>query len=247
MKVTIVGCGDAWGTGGRSHTSFRVDLGGRCILVDFGASALVGWHRLGLDALEVDAVVLSHLHGDHFGGLPFLLLESQFELKRTRPLEILGPPGTRARLDALIEAYFPKIAGRDWRFPWSVREVEPGAPQTLLDLRVETIRVVHSQDAIDTGIRLSDGRQTFAYTGDTQWTDAIFDIAAGADFFITECYAWSSGVPGHLSWTDLAKALPRFDARQIAVTHMGRAVLERTAEIEAAGLSACFDGRIFEI
>jgi ribonuclease BN (tRNA processing enzyme) len=246
MKVTIVGCGDAWGTGGRNHTCFKVDLAGRCVVVDFGASALVGWHRLGLNPLDVDAVLLSHLHGDHFGGLPFFLLESQFELKRTRPLEILGPPGTQARLSALIETTFPKIAGREWRFPWSVREVEPGVPQELLGLTAETVQVVHSQGSIDTGVRLSDGRSTFAYSGDTQWTDALLQLSRGADLFITECYAWAPGTPGHISWPELRAALPKLDAKRVAVTHMGRSVLERVGEIEAAGLSVCVDGRVFD-
>ena len=247
MKVTVVGCGDAWGSGGRSHTCFRVDLAGRCVLVDFGASALVGWHRLGLDPLDVEAVVISHLHGDHFGGLPFFLLESQFERKRTRPLEIVGPPGTRARLLALLEVMFPKVAGRDWYFPWTVRELAPGKPADLLGLRLETTQVIHAPDAIDTAVRLSDGRQSFAYSGDTQWTDALVSVARDADLFITECFGWEPGVPGHLSWAELREAVPRLDARRIAVTHMGRSVLGRTTEIEAEGLAVCADGRIFDI
>ena len=126
MKVTIVGCADAWGSGGRFHTCFRLDAAGRSVLVDCGASALVGWHRLGFDVNDIDAVFLTHLHGDHFGGLPFLLLESQFEARRSRPLVIIGPPGARARIEALNEALFPGVASRGWRFDWRVEEVEPG-------------------------------------------------------------------------------------------------------------------------
>ena len=116
MKLTIVGCGDAWGTNGRSHTCFRLDADGRCVLVDFGASAIVAWHRMGFDLLDIDAVVISHLHGDHFGGLPFLLLQSQFEVRRTQPLLIVGPPGLRARLEQAIEVFFPGIPVHGWRF-----------------------------------------------------------------------------------------------------------------------------------
>ena len=246
MKVTIVGSGDAWGSGGRFHTCFRVDLAGRCILADFGASAPVGWKRLDLDLAEVDAIVLSHLHGDHFGGVPFLLLESQFELKRTRPLEIIGPPGTKARLDTLIEAFFPRIVGRNWRFDWSVRELEPGTPADLLGLRLNTVQVVHSQGAIDTGLRLSDGQRTFAYSGDTQWTEALTGLADGADLFICECYGWEPGIPGHIAWSELAANLPRLKAGKIALTHMGRTVLPHVDEIESHGPAACFDGHVFD-
>jgi ribonuclease BN (tRNA processing enzyme) len=247
MKVTVVGSGDAWGSGGRSHTCFKVDLAGRCVVADFGASALVSWHRLGLDPLEVDAFVISHLHGDHFGGLPFFLLESQFERKRTRPLEIVGPPGTQARLNALLDVFFPKLIGREWRFPWTVRELPPGTPADLLGLCVETTQVIHSPGAIDTALRFTDGHQSFAYSGDTQWTEALVRVASGTDLFITECFAWEPGVPGHIAWPELREAVPRLDASRIAVTHMGRTVLDRTGELETEGLAVCSDGLVFDI
>src|SRR4051794_21981371 len=207
MKVTIVGCGDAWGTGGRIHTCFRVDLGGHCVLVDFGASALVGCNRLGLDLDAVEAIVLSHLHGDHFGGLPFLLLGSQFEFKRTRPLEIVGPPGTRARLDTLNETLFPGMSTLEWRFPWTVTEIAPGTPAEVAGLKLTTAQVIHGSGAPSTAVRLSDGRKTFAYSGDTEWTDSLVPIARGADLFIIECYSGDKPVPGHIDWATLSDRL----------------------------------------
>ena len=94
MKVTIVGCGDAFGSGGRSHTCFRLDAAGRTLLVDFGAGAIIAWNEAGFATSDIDAVVVSHLHGDHFGGLPFLLLQCQFVERRCKPLVLLGPPGS---------------------------------------------------------------------------------------------------------------------------------------------------------
>ena len=109
MRLTVVGCGDAFGSGGRSNTCYRLETGGITATLDFGASAPVGLHKLGLSAADIDLIFLSHLHGDHFGGLPFLLLDGQFVDRRAKPLLIVGPPGTRARLDAAMEVLFPRM------------------------------------------------------------------------------------------------------------------------------------------
>jgi ribonuclease BN (tRNA processing enzyme) len=247
MKVTVVGCGDAWGSGGRFHTCFRIEAAGACALVDFGASALAGWHRLGFDLNDIDAIFLSHLHGDHFGGLPFLLLESQFEARRSRPLVIVGPPGARARIEALNEVLFPGVATRGWRFDWQVIEVEPGFAGQVAGFALRTAQVEHSSGAPCTALRLSAGSRTFAYSGDTAWTDALLPIADGADLFITECYSPERPVPGHLDWPSLRAQLPRLGARRIALTHLGAEALARRAEMAAAGVGICHDGAVFEL
>ena len=112
MKFTGVGCGDAGGSDGRCHTCFRLDAGESVLAVDFGAAAIVGWHKLGFSTNDIDAVVITHLHGDHFGGVPFLLLNAEFEANRTRPLAILGPPGIRRAIDAALDVFYPGVRER---------------------------------------------------------------------------------------------------------------------------------------
>src|SRR5256886_10620251 len=132
MRLTIVGCGDAFGSGGRFNTCFFLETAKGTLLVDFGASSLVALKARGLDPDRIDGIVLSHLHGDHFGALPFLLLDAQFLARRERPLLIAGPPGTRARLDQLLEVFFPRSTTNKWRFSWNVMEIEVGRPTDVL-------------------------------------------------------------------------------------------------------------------
>jgi len=93
MEIRFVGSGDAFGSGGRFQTCIRLQEHGYTTLVDCGATTLTAMKAQDLDPGEVDAVVLSHLHGDHFGGLPFLVLDGQFT-RRTKALTVLGPVGT---------------------------------------------------------------------------------------------------------------------------------------------------------
>jgi ribonuclease BN (tRNA processing enzyme) len=242
MRVTVVGSGDAFGSGGRFNTCFFAETARGTLLVDCGASALVALKAQGIDPLRIDGIVLSHLHGDHFGGLPFLLLDGQFLARRERPLIIAGPPGTRLRVDQLMEVFFPKSTGTKWRFPWEVVEIEVGRETKILDHAVLTAEVIHRSGAPSTALRLSDGEKLFAYSGDTEWTDALIGIADGADLFICECYGYAGQLTGHLSWEVLKARLSDLRARRIMITHMNPSMLARAEEARAAGLLIAQDG-----
>ena len=162
MKLTIAGCGDAFGSGGRLNTCFYLETARATLLVDCGASAMPALKAQRLDPNSIDAIVLSHLHGDHFGGLPFFLLDAQFLARREKPLLIAGPPGARERIDALLEVFFPKSTGSKWRFPWRVEEITPGVEADVLGHTVVTAQVIHQSGAPSTALRLSDGARIFA-------------------------------------------------------------------------------------
>ena len=203
MRLTIIGSGDAFGSGGRLNTCFMIETGAHRLLLDCGASSLIALKARAVDPNSIDAVILSHLHGDHFGALPFLLLDAQFLSRRTRPLVIVGPPGTRARLDAALEVFFPRSSKSAWRFPLDVGEITPGVPDQVLGLAVCTAEVIHQSGAPSTAVRLADGQSVLAYSGDTEWTDALIPIADGADLFIVECYDYARDLAGHMSFAKL--------------------------------------------
>lgn len=241
MRLTIVGCGDAFGSGGRSNTCFLLETAKAVLAIDFGASALPALKRQGIDPNKIDAIVLSHLHGDHFGGLPFLLLDAQFLAQRVKPLLVAGPPGTKARLDALLEIFFPKSSGSKWKYAWSVQEIAVGVPSKVLDHSIVTAEVIHQSGAPSTALRLSDGSRTFAYSGDTEWTDALLPIARDADLLICECYAYAGKITGHLTWETLKPHLGGLGARRIMLTHMNRTMLAKLDEVRQSGVRIAED------
>jgi len=247
MRVTIVGSGDAFGSGGRFNSCLFVETAKSTLLLDCGATSLVALKARKLDPNRIDGIILSHLHGDHFGALPFLLLDAQFLASREKPLLIAGPPGTRKRLDQALEVFFPHAAESKWRFAWKVVEIALDHDTEILGHMVRTAEVVHQSGAPSTAVRLSDGKTLLAFSGDTEWTEALVAVAAGADLFICECYAYAGRITGHMSWDILKRRLPDLRARRIMVTHMNPTMLARLDEIKAAGVLVAEDGMVVEI
>ncbi len=247
MRVTFVGTGDAFNSGARAHTCFRLDSGGRTLVVDFGVGILSSWRKMGLALCEIDAIVVSHLHGDHFGGLPFLLLDFQFVSSCVKPLIIAGPPGTRKRLHTAMEALFPASTTNKWRFEWSVTEIPLGKPTDLVGFEIETTEVLHPSGAPSTALRVRKDGKVFAFSGDSAWIDKLVDVAEGADLFVVECSSGDTALPFHVDWPTLKSNLPRLKAKRIAVTHMGDSALARAAEMKAAGVHVTYDGEIVDI
>ena len=117
MHLQFVGCGDAFGSGGRFNTCFH--LVGRNInaLIDCGATSLVAMNKLAINRNDVDSIFLTHFHGDHVGGVPFFLLEANYMLKRDRPLTIVGPPSLKSRYPEIMETGFPGTKAMELQFP----------------------------------------------------------------------------------------------------------------------------------
>ena len=168
MRVRFVGSGDAFGSGGRWQTCIHVSGEGQVLLVDCGATSLVALKAQGLDPGAVDAVAVTHLHGDHFGGLPFLILDGQFS-RRSTPLQVAGPPGIRARLAEAMEALFPGSSRAQRRFAVEVTELRTdGKAAGLSAAAVRGWEVEHACGAPPLALRVELGGTSFAYSGDTQ-------------------------------------------------------------------------------
>jgi ribonuclease BN (tRNA processing enzyme) len=247
MRLTIIGSGDAFGSGGRFNTCFHIVTAGRTVLIDCGASTTVALRARGIDLGTIDAIILSHLHGDHFGGIPFMLLDAQYMTRRDRPLLIAGPPGSKARIEAATEVLYAGSMQTPWRFPWSVVEIPVGVPTDVLGLNVTTAEVLHSSGAPSTALRIADGEKTLAYSGDTQWTDVLFPVAAGADLFICECYEYERELTGHMTWKILRQKIPEFTARRMMITHMSPTVLSCLDELRQSGVLVAEDGLTLDV
>jgi ribonuclease BN (tRNA processing enzyme) len=244
MRLQVLGCGDAFGSGGRFHTCFHVSGGLANFLLDCGASALIAMRRFGVDPNTIQTVLISHLHGDHFGGLPFLLLDAQFVSRRTTPLTIAGPPTLPARLQALRETMFPGSTESDPGFPLDIVELEPQVTAQVNGVSVTPFPVQHPSGAPSYALRCQIEHQTLCYSGDTEWVPVLIEAARGADVFIAECYTFERPVPFHTSWASLRTHLPEIGAKRVLLTHMSPDMLE---QVSLEGTERAADGLVLEI
>ncbi|HUK57621.1 MAG TPA: MBL fold metallo-hydrolase [Stellaceae bacterium] len=227
MRLTFIGSGDAFGSGGRFNTCFLVEGEACRILIDCGASSLVALKRAGVDPNAIDAVVLSHLHGDHFGGLPFFVLDAHHMSRRARPFLIVGPAGATARIAAAEEVLFPGASTQPLRFPLEIREMTTGMRDEYLGFAVTPFPAEHSAGAPCHSLRLELDGRVVTYSGDTAWTDTLLEAAHAADLFICECSTFERRLTGHLSYAELAPRLAATGARRIILTHLNPDMLER--------------------
>jgi ribonuclease BN (tRNA processing enzyme) len=230
VTLRFVGSGDSFGSGGRLQTCLHLSGASEgSLLLDCGTSSLIGLKRLALDPSDVGWVLLTHLHVDHFGGVPFLVLDGQFS-RRTRPLIVAGPAGVRERMDAAMELFFPGATAIARRFETSYVELRDRVPLTIGPARVTPYLVDHASGAPPHALRVEYGGKTVTYSGDTQWTDALLEAARGVDLLVCEAYTFERRLRFHLDYATLRAHADRLDARRIILTHMGPEMLARTAE-----------------
>lgn len=230
LAVTFAGAGDAFGSGGRYQACVHLRApDSSAVLLDCGATSLSALKACGIDPGGIGTVFVSHLHGDHFGGLPFLILDGQFS-RRTSPLTVAGPPGTADRLTQAMETSFPGSSGVRRRFGVDVVELTPGETATVNGVAVSSWEVDHPSGAPPLALRLGVGVTEIAYTGDTSWTDQLVAAADGADLLIAEAYYYDKAVPYHLRYADLVAHRAGLNSGRIVLTHMSSDMLARAAE-----------------
>lgn len=247
MKVRILGCGDAFGSGGRFNTCFHVARGEAGFLVDCGASSMIAMRKFGVDPNSVRAIFLSHLHADHYGGLPFFILDAQFVSGRTRPLTVVGPQGLAARLAALMEAQFPGSSRVDRKFDVELLELTSEVPLTVAAIGAMVIGypTLHPSGSPAHALRIVCDGRTLSYTGDTEWVDALVPAAHQADLLIAEAYCAERKVRFHLDFATLRDRLPAIAARRIVLTHMSEDMLAYAGDL--AGCEKAEDGLVIDL
>jgi ribonuclease BN (tRNA processing enzyme) len=252
VQVKFIGSGDAFGNGGRFQACILLHATGHAdVLLDCGASSLVALKQQRHDPGKIGLVLVSHLHGDHFGGVPFLVLDGQFT-HRTRPLVVAGPAGVRERVQAAMEVLFPGSTQVRRRFEVAFHELADRQPFPFdVDADVERAglvvtpyEVVHASGAAALALRVGWQGHTIAYTGDTQWTEALVELAQGADLLIAEGYTYQRKIRFHLDVATLRQQAGRLGARRIVLTHMSPDLLSRVGEV---GWETARDGMTVEL
>ncbi len=233
VELMVVGAGDAFGSGGRNQSAFLINLSSWSFLLDCGATTLVGLKRLGLDPDVIDAIFLSHFHGDHTAGIPFLFLEYQFLSERQRPLIIAGPPGIEDRVEGLWRMmYIERQRTIERRFSVKYLELPSKSWTRIGPVEVLPLEVVHHHREVAYGYKVRVDGKLLGYSGDTEWTDTLTQLSEGCDLFICESYQYDRKFRFHLSYEEIKAHRSALNCKRLLLTHLDTDALARIQDIQ---------------
>ncbi len=255
MKVTILGSADAFNSAGRCHSCYLVEAAG-CgpVMVDIGGSGLVALRKAGRAPLELEGIAITHVHGDHLGGLPFLILDAAYNAPRTRPLPMVGPVGLVARRDVLFAGTYRELEALHLPFEYPTTEIAPGESADLAGFRIDGFLADH-MDPPDYPLSLrftSPEGKVATFSGDTAMNPNLIAAAEGADILVAECSALEPPVGRHTTWLDWKAVLPNLDCRRVVLSHLNHRVRAEIPRLlaeapKAVALAFADDGMIFEV
>jgi ribonuclease BN (tRNA processing enzyme) len=237
LDITFIGTGNAFSPAGLCCNGFVVN---RRFLFDAPPQSLSSLNTVGIDPNDLETVVISHHHGDHFLGLPFILLHWRWK-GRTKPARIIGPRGTEALGREITEKVFPGVlTSLGYDLEW--QDAKPGQPILLAGLELEPHLMTHDEGLDQClGYAARVGSHKLGYTGDTILCDSVMDLARFSDVLISECASREGHVPVHMNLVDdmpVVRGAMRPDA-ELILTHI-------SPEVDTFGLPKTRVAKDFE-
>ncbi|WP_255195783.1 MBL fold metallo-hydrolase [Halorarius litoreus] len=211
MRVTFLGTGSAMPTGERMQTGLWLESDDDRLLVDCGSGVLHALAASDAGYEAADTVLLTHHHLDHVADL-LPLLKARW-LAGEEHLTVVGPEGTRDLLDGLLDVH-DYLRGR---VDLTVREIAPGA-FSVAGFDVRAVETVHSMYCL--AYRFENGNG-FTFSGDSEATDAIADLADGSRVLAHDCsFPDEIDVSNHPTPRALGETLADRDIEELYLTHL---------------------------
>ena len=220
MEITVVGSGTVVPRLERRQSCIVVEAGGETLVFDLGSGAVRGMLRTGLDPFAVDRIFFTHFHPDHTVDVVPLLFSIKYgaEEERSRPLYLTGPEPFQAFWDSVTRVWGEFMLGD---YPTRVSELphECLSPLDLPGCRLSWAPAAHRPESI--AYRLDNEEGSFVYTGDTEYSKSLVDLARGAQTMLIECsFPDESPVPGHLTPSGVAEVASQAGVRRVVLTHV---------------------------
>jgi ribonuclease BN (tRNA processing enzyme) len=201
--------------------------------------------RLGIDRNAIQAIVVTHFHADHFGGIPFFILDAQFFSKRREPLTIVGPAGLAEWYERVMETSFPGSSKAVQKFDIELLEVAAGGVLEARGIKVSAFAAEHGDPGgACLAVRVEVEGKSVAYSGDSEWTPNLIPAARGADLFVAEAYFRDKSIATHLSLNAIEAHLEELSPKRLILTHMSEDML---AHPDAARFETADDGMVITI
>lgn len=229
------------------QTAYLLDGASSRVLVDCGVTTLLGLEQAKLSDASITHIVISHLHGDHFGGLVWFLMHATFVLRRTTPLDIYGPVGIEARVTAAFDVLYPGVQESLGGFEVRYHEMHADMVTNVGGIDVTPFVVLHPSGAPSHALRFEENGRVLAFSGDSEWTEALVIAGKNADLYLMECYKFEGNPVMHLSWKTIQQHLDRIGCKRIVLTHMSQEMLDRRGEVHDGRIAFGEDGAVFDV
>jgi ribonuclease BN (tRNA processing enzyme) len=243
-ELILIGTSDAFGGGGRRQSAYLVRGPSGSVLLDCGGTTSTGLASLSISREEIEAILLTHFHADHFSGVPLFLLGAEYEDERRSPLRIAGPVGVEERVREAARALGHPLDSHRFGFPIEFEELPVGEMRPIGPVEARAFRTFHSPDSKPHGLVVQSGNRRVAYSGDTGWFEALPGEVNGADVFLCECTQVRREFEYHLSLEELAERNGVFDCGRLLLTHLGHEMRQRD---DFGGFEVADDGRILKL
>jgi ribonuclease BN (tRNA processing enzyme) len=218
MELIVLGSGTGVPSLTRGSPAYAVRAAGQLLLLDLGSGALRALLRHGVNFSQLDVIALSHLHPDHVGDLVPFLFATHYSLgyTRTEPFQLLVARGFREFYAHLQGAFGTWVAAPPGLM--QLRELAPEGPDEVgLDgLLIRSGPVNHIFGSL--AYRLEADGRSLVYSGDTDVSTSLVDLARGADLLVLEC-AMPHKTPGHLTPAEAGRMAAQAGVKRLLLTH----------------------------
>ncbi|MDE2481880.1 MAG: MBL fold metallo-hydrolase [bacterium] len=223
MRVRVVGSSASVPRPGRACSCHLIRTREANVLLDMGTGALANLREV-MDYPDLDAIVISHMHADHFLDLIPLRYGLKYgPLLREERLPLWLPPGGEQQLRALAATFSPEGPKDFLDEVFEITEYDPKGEVYVGNLTISFAKTIHYIDAY--AVRVERDGASVCYSSDTAPCDAVEELAHGCNLFLCEAslgLAQENGeMRGHLSAVEAGQMAQRAGARRLVLTHYG--------------------------
>lgn len=228
LTFRFLGTGNAFGAGGRRQSCYLIETD-KIILLDAGYATLSALRSVSLDISQIDAILISHVHPDHYMGLPQFVLEDYYVIKRETSIPVFGPIGLKDKLTEITAVMYNQEVADHLTELYDILEYGPNETFDFLNGNVQTLDADHTGNAQMQIITINGN--TIGYTGDTALMPSNLTKLLECDLVISEASSFSNSIPHHTTVEELQNfANPQ--GKTIYLTHVGESVLQNIPNIK---------------
>jgi len=246
LKIITLGSGNAFAHKNSFQSVHYIEINQKKVLFDCGPAILNAAQNAEVDLSNLEYLFISHLHGDHMSGIPFLILSYKYDLQRKKPLKIIGPYGLSEQLDFAIKGSYPGLLSKEENL-FEVIELELNQKFIIYDeIQIKPFKAFHIPNAFCFSLEYQNLK--IVYSGDNELNPAQLKELDNTTVLIHELTTMNSSNGGHTSWNLMKEFLDELESKTkyIILVHTSQDVRDEPNDTFPKNFFRAKDGSIFE-